>query len=95
MAVPNLSEALAKVLIDDAWADGKLAQEEMENLKDILFRYCSAFRDETDGVPALEWTKVEMYIESPVSAADSRVHRYDDRQRSGSVSGSSFCCSEC
>ncbi|KPK12470.1 MAG: hypothetical protein AMJ56_04915 [Anaerolineae bacterium SG8_19] len=59
MAVPNLSEALAKVLIDDAWADGKLAQEEMENLKDILFRYCSAFRDETDGVPALEWTKVE------------------------------------
>lgn len=73
MAVPNLNEALAKVLIAEAWADGQLTPEEIDNLKDILFRYCGAFRDETNGVPALEWNKIEMYIESPVSAAERAV----------------------
>lgn len=73
MAVPNLNESLAKVLIAEAWADGQLAPEEIDNLKDVLFRYCGIFRDERDGVPALEWAKIEMYIDSPVSAAERAV----------------------
>jgi hypothetical protein len=39
----ELIETLAKVIIAAAWADEELAPEEVDSLKDILFRYYSKF----------------------------------------------------
>jgi len=56
----ELNVKLGKVLIAAAWADEKVTHEEINSLKDLLFR-----------LPQLtgrEWSLLEMYLESPVSA---------------------------
>lgn len=55
---PELILTLGKVIIAAAWADHEVSNEELNNLKDLLFR-----------LPELtgrEWAMLEMYIESPV-----------------------------
>lgn len=51
---------LGKLIIAAAWVDGQVAHEEINYLKDLLFRL--------PGLTGREWTSLEMYIESPVGA---------------------------
>jgi uncharacterized tellurite resistance protein B-like protein len=67
MSDKNLILTLAKVIIAAAWADGEMALEEINSLKDLLFRL-----PRTGGtqIAGREWAMLEMYIESPVDAAE-------------------------
>ncbi len=58
--------ALAKVLIASAWADGELSRDEQNCLKDIIFHLAG-----TGGqLSGREWSVLDMYMESPVGAAE-------------------------
>ncbi len=62
MSEEQLYMTLAKVLIAAAWADGELTNEEVNSMKDLLY-----------GMPqltALQWARLEMYIETPVGDAE-------------------------
>lgn len=64
MASARLKFKLAKVLIAAAWADGRLANEELNALKDFLF-----------GIPDIgpeDWRKLMVYMESPVAEDEAR-----------------------
>lgn len=50
--------ALARVLIAAAWADGAVSNEEVNCLKDLLFRM--------PGMTANDWAKLEIYLDAPV-----------------------------
>jgi len=63
----NLILTLAKVIIAAAWADGEMTIEEINSLKDLLFRLPHAGGTQLTG---REWAMLEMYIESPVGAAE-------------------------
>ncbi len=54
--------ALGKVMIAAAWADGQVTYEEVNSLKDILFRL--------PGLNATDWAELDIYIESPVGEAE-------------------------
>ena len=58
MTKPNTILALAKVIIAAAWADGKVSHEEINCLKDLLFRI--------PDLNARDWASLEIYIDSPV-----------------------------
>ena len=58
MAKPKLILALAKVIIAAAWADGEVAHDEINSLKDLLFRL--------PDLEARDWASLEIYIDSPV-----------------------------
>jgi uncharacterized tellurite resistance protein B-like protein len=62
MARPRLIMALAKVIIAAAWADGQMTNEEINSLKDLLFRMPE--------MTARDWAALDIYIDSPVSEAD-------------------------
>lgn len=67
MASGNLIVALAKVLIAAAWADGELITEEVNIMKDLLFRLPRAnSNNDNSFYTATEWAEIEMYLESPV-----------------------------
>jgi uncharacterized tellurite resistance protein B-like protein len=53
---------LAKVLIAAAWADGELTHDEVNSMKDLLYRLPQ--------LSAHQWASLEMYIETPVGAAE-------------------------
>ncbi len=60
--------ALAKVIIAAAWADGELVLDEINDLKRLL-----AELGQTSGNLALtaeEWAELEIYLHSPVEAAE-------------------------
>jgi uncharacterized tellurite resistance protein B-like protein len=58
----NMILTLGKVIIAAAWADGEVAPEEVNSLKDLLFHL--------PGLTGREWANLEMYIESPIGAAE-------------------------
>lgn len=62
MSDANFILTLGKVIIAAAWADGEVAHEEVNCLKDLLFRL--------PGLTGREWAMLDMYIESPVGAAE-------------------------
>ena len=62
MTDANFILTLGKVIIAAAWADGEVAHEELNCLKDLLFRL--------PGLTGREWAMLDMYIESPVGAAE-------------------------
>src|SRR3990172_3808217 len=62
MAKTNLIMALTKVIIAAAWADGEMTNEEINSLKDLLFRMPE--------MTARDWARLEIYMHSPVSEAD-------------------------
>ena len=75
MAKHPLVMALAKVIIAAAWADGELSLDEINDLKRLL-----AELGQTGGQFALtadEWAELEMYLSSPVEAAE-RTRLVDD-----------------
>jgi uncharacterized tellurite resistance protein B-like protein len=62
MSDANFYLTLGKVIIAAAWADGEVAHDEVNCLKDLLFRL--------PGLTGREWAMLEMYIESPVGPAE-------------------------
>jgi uncharacterized tellurite resistance protein B-like protein len=62
MANPDLIMTLGKVIIAAAWADGEVSPEEVNSLKDLLFRLPQ--------LNARAWASLEMYIETPIGAAE-------------------------
>lgn len=62
MAKPRLIMALAKVLIAAAWSDGRITNDEINSLKDLLFHL--------PGMTAREWVQLEIYIATPVDAEE-------------------------
>jgi uncharacterized tellurite resistance protein B-like protein len=57
---------LAKVLIAAAWADGEISVEEKNCLKDIIFH----LTDMGTPLSGQEWILLEMYMDSPIEAAE-------------------------
>jgi len=66
MSDKNLILTLAKVIIAAAWADGEMTLEEINSLKELLFRLPRAGGVQITG---REWAMLEMYIESPPADA--------------------------
>lgn len=61
---------LARVIIAVAWADGEISNEEINCLKDLLFSMRQSGFDEVMQFSGQEWARLEMYIETPVDAAE-------------------------
>lgn len=62
MSDSNLILTLGKVIIAAAWVDGDLTHNEINCMKDLLFRL--------PDLTGREWASLEMYIESPVGEAE-------------------------
>jgi len=58
----HLILTLAKVVLAAAWADGELSYEEINSMKDVLFRLPQ--------LSARQWQSLQMYIEAPVGEAE-------------------------
>jgi uncharacterized tellurite resistance protein B-like protein len=58
----HLILTLAKVVLAAAWADGELTDEEINSMKDVLFRLPQ--------LSARQWASLQMYIEAPVGEAE-------------------------
>jgi len=70
MAKSNLSLALAKVVIAAAWADGELSADEINSLKDLLYRMLKVDPNREIDLNAREWSVLELYMSSPVGAEE-------------------------
>lgn len=71
---------LARLMISAAWADGELSNDEVNALKDLLFTI--------EDVSARDWKVLEMYMDSPVTEAETQellervvggIQSHDDR----------------
>lgn len=62
MSNQDLILSLAKVLIAAAWADGELTHDEVNSMKDLLFRIPE--------LTARQWASLQMYLEAPVDDAE-------------------------
>ena len=62
MSNENLIMTLAKVLIAAAWADGKVSNEEVNSLKDLLFQLPE--------MTASDWAEIDIYIETPINLSE-------------------------
>ena len=62
MPKQDLILSLAKVLLAAAWADGELTLEEVNSMKDLLFRIPE--------LTARQWASLQMYLEAPVDEAE-------------------------
>jgi uncharacterized tellurite resistance protein B-like protein len=62
MPQERLIMTLAKVLIAAAWADGDLSHEEINSMKDLLWRLPQ--------LSARDWASLQIYIDSPVEEAE-------------------------
>jgi uncharacterized tellurite resistance protein B-like protein len=62
MAHSDVIMSLAKVIIAAAWAEGEMSNDEINSLKDLLFRLPE--------MTASDWARLEMYIEEPVDPAE-------------------------
>jgi len=65
----ELVESLAKVIIAAAWVDNELTHDEINCLKDVLYRYYSLFQLRQEVQP-IQWAQFEMYLEQPIGAAE-------------------------
>jgi uncharacterized tellurite resistance protein B-like protein len=71
VAKQNLILTLAKVIIAAAWADGAVTHDEVNCLKDLLFRIPE--------LNARDWASLEIYIDSPIDP-EERERLLDDLQ---------------
>lgn len=65
-----LAMALAKVIIAAAWADGDLALDEVNQLKNLLAELGQTGGRSQMELNAQEWGELEIYLYSPVEAAE-------------------------
>ncbi len=70
MSDRNMAMTLAKVLIAAAWVDGNLDHEEINSLKDLLFRFPRQRSDTGFELTANEWAELDIYIHSPVGSTE-------------------------
>jgi uncharacterized tellurite resistance protein B-like protein len=68
---------LARVIIGAAWADGEITNDEINSLKDLLFRLPQIGNGKSAQLSGQEWARLEMYIETPVGA-DERARLVAD-----------------
>ena len=66
MAEKDLIMKLAKVIIALAWADGEISNEEVNSLKDLLYRLPRVGYATGIQLSAREWARLDMYLERPV-----------------------------
>jgi len=71
VAKQNLILTLAKIIIAAAWADGTVTHDEINCLKDLLFRIPE--------LNARDWASLEIYIDSPISS-EERERLLDELQ---------------
>lgn len=71
MTRTDLILTLAKVIIAAAWADGTVSHDEINALKDLLFRI--------PDLNARDWASLEIYIDSPVGP-EERERLLDELQ---------------
>jgi uncharacterized tellurite resistance protein B-like protein len=64
MQKTRVIKSLAKVIIAAAWADGNIAHEELNSLKDLLFLLPE--------MTASDWAELDIYIEEPVGEEERR-----------------------
>jgi uncharacterized tellurite resistance protein B-like protein len=62
MANQNFLLTLAKVIIAAAWADGEISNDEINSLKDLLFRL--------PDITGREWAMLEMYLHAPIGSTE-------------------------
>lgn len=62
MADSNIIKTLAKVMVATAWVDGTVSNEELNNLKDLLFQL--------PDMTASDWDEIDIYLDSPVGEAE-------------------------
>ena len=78
MPKERLIMTLAKVLIAAAWADGELSHEEVNSMKDLLWRLPQ--------ISARDWASLQIYIDSPVGNAE-RARLVSDLQQAIRTAG--------
>lgn len=61
---------LARVVIAAAWADGQVTTDEINSLKDLLYRLPQAGYEQGIQLNSQDWARLEMYIETPVGPAE-------------------------
>lgn len=66
MADKTLALTFAKVIIAAAWADGRMTLDEINSLKDLLFRLPQSGKQQGVELTADEWALLDMYIQTPV-----------------------------
>ncbi|MFT4689916.1 MAG: tellurite resistance TerB family protein [Verrucomicrobiia bacterium] len=54
---------LAKLVIAAAWADGKLSNDELNSLKDLLFNLSEIYEE--------DWQRLKLYMDTPVEADEA------------------------
>jgi uncharacterized tellurite resistance protein B-like protein len=62
--------ALGRVIVAAAWADGALSNDEINSLKDLLFRLPHVGPARGVELPAEDWARLELYMQAPVDAAE-------------------------
>lgn len=62
MANHEFLMALAKLIVATAWADGEVSNQELNALKDLLFKLPE--------ISGEDWLELEVYIDSPVSSTE-------------------------
>ncbi len=72
MTDKGLLLVVAKVIIAAAWADGEIRVEEMNSLKDVIFRLPNAFFSRRVQITGRDWAMLEMYLEAPVDQVERR-----------------------
>ncbi|WP_238613329.1 TerB family tellurite resistance protein [Candidatus Oscillochloris fontis] len=65
-----LAMALAKVIIAAAWADGHLARDEVNSLKNILAELGQTGGSGEMALTVNEWAELEIYLHSPVGGEE-------------------------
>jgi uncharacterized tellurite resistance protein B-like protein/DnaJ-domain-containing protein 1 len=70
MAKHPVAMALAKVIIAAAWADGDLAHDEVNTLKNLLAELGQTGGREELALTATEWAELEIYLYSPVGVEE-------------------------
>jgi len=70
MSDRTLILALARVIIATAWVDGEITAEEVNSLKDLLYQLPNIGYEGGLQMSGREWSRLEMYLESPIDAAE-------------------------
>jgi uncharacterized tellurite resistance protein B-like protein len=72
MAKNPLAMALAKVIIAAAWADGDLARDEVNSLKNLLAELGQTVGSGEIALTMQDWAQLDIYLYSPVGADERR-----------------------
>lgn len=66
----NLILTLGKVVIAAAWADGRVSEEEVESVRDLLFHLPQVGQEQGVRLNEQDWQLLELYLLTPVGEAE-------------------------